>query len=137
MSISIPGSIGELWDKYTILLIKQSNIKNKEKLDFVNAELSHLDNLMKNYAYKDNDFFCKLKNVNKQLWDIEDRLRIKEKNKEFDNDFIDLARSVYYTNDERADVKKQINILFNSTIHEIKEYVDYKNQFCSNVTIEE
>jgi hypothetical protein len=125
-SIDIPVSIGELWDKYTILLIKQEKITDKEKLNFVNTEIKYLDALMSNYTYQENELFILLKNVNKQLWDIEDHLRIKEKNKEFDNDFIDLARSVYYTNDERADVKKKINVLFNSAIHETKEYVEYK-----------
>jgi predicted oxidoreductase (fatty acid repression mutant protein) len=125
-SIAVPVSIGELWDKYTILLIKQEKITDKEKLNFVNTEIKHLDALMSNYTYQENELFILLKNVNKQLWDIEDHLRIKEKNKEFDNDFIDLARSVYYTNDERADVKKKINVLFNSAIHETKEYVEYK-----------
>jgi hypothetical protein len=126
MTTYIPVSIGELWDKYTILLIKKEKIVDKEKLGFVNVELTYLDEFMKNYTYMDNPLFCELKHINNKLWDIEDRLRIKEKNKEFDNDFIDLARSVYYTNDERAEIKKKINVLFNSAIHETKEYIDYK-----------
>jgi hypothetical protein len=126
MTTQVHVSIGELWDKFTILLIKQEKIVDKEKLSFVNVELKYLDELMKNYEYIENELFCELKNVNKKLWNIEDSLRIKEKNKEFDNDFINLARSVYYTNDERAELKKKINILFKSEIHETKEYIEYK-----------
>tara|TARA_B110000211_G_scaffold125248_1_gene144280 strand:+ start:1496 stop:1744 length:249 start_codon:yes stop_codon:yes gene_type:complete len=81
---------------------------------------------MKTYAYTTNELFIDLKKVNKELWDIEDHIRIKEKNQEFDNEFIELSRSVYHKNDIRADIKKKINIFFNSSIHEIKMYVDYK-----------
>lgn len=125
MDISIPVSIGELWDKYTILLIKKNKINDYEKLKYLNIEISLLDNFMDKYSYKNNKLFLNLKLVNETLWDIEDKLRINELNKSFDNDFIQLARSVYYTNDKRADIKKQINILFMSNIHEVKSYVKY------------
>jgi len=125
MSVNVPISIGELWDKYTILLIKKEKIKDEQKISYVLSEIKCLDSLMNLYSYKNNDLFIKLQKVNLELWDIEDNLRIKEKEKLFDNEFIELARSVYYTNDKRAEIKKEINILFNSQIHEVKEYVDY------------
>lgn len=126
MPVNVPVSLGELWDKYTILLIKQNKISNKEKLQFVEKEIDYLNTLMKDYSYKDDVLFINLKNVNEKLWDVEDKLRIKETEKNFDKEFIELARSVYYTNDERAAIKKQINVKFNSDIHEVKDYVKYK-----------
>lgn len=126
MSENIPVSIGELWDKYTILLIKKDNIHNEEKLKYVNLELELLDEFMVKYPnYRETNMFIDLLETNKSLWDIEDKLRVKESNKEFDNQFIELARAVYYTNDKRADIKKQINSLFSSVIHEVKEYIKY------------
>jgi len=124
--ISIPISIGELWDKYTILLIKKEKIKDYNKLIHINLEINKLDEFINKYSYKDNNLFINLININKKLWDIEDKLRIKEKNKQFDSEFIELARSVYYNNDKRAEIKKEINNNFNSIIHEIKDYIDYK-----------
>lgn len=118
-------SIGELWDKYTILLIKKEKIKNEEKLKSVDLELKLLSKNMNKYNYQDNKFFLDLKKINEQLWEIEDSIRIKELNKEFDNDFIELARSVYVKNDKRADCKKNINELFGCSIQEIKDYVNY------------
>ena len=125
MPVNVPVSLGELWDKYSILLIKQNKISNKEKLQFVEKEITYLNTLMKDYSYKDDVLFTDLKAVNEKLWDIEDKLRIKETKKEFDKEFIELARSVYYTNDERAAIKKKINVKFNSDIHEVKDYVKY------------
>jgi len=126
MSVNVPISIGELWDKYTILLIKKEKIKDEQKISYVLREIKCLDSLMNFYSYKGNNLFLNLQKVNLELWDIEDELRIKEKENVFDNEFIELARSVYYTNDKRAEIKKEINILFNSQIHEVKDYVDYK-----------
>jgi predicted RNA-binding protein with EMAP domain len=125
MSINIPVSIGELWDKYTILLIKQQKINNVEKLSHIKTEIDFLNVFMRKYSYLDNELFVELKKINEQLWDIEDKLRIKEVDKVFDQNFIELARSVYFTNDKRANVKTQINTLFNSILYEIKEYVTY------------
>jgi len=117
---AIAVSIGEVWDKCSILLIKLEKIKNEEKLARVRFELSQLPAL---------DFqhptFIELQNVNSLLWVIEDKLRVKESCKEFDAEFIELARSVYYTNDRRAEIKLQINKEFNSAIHEVKDYVPY------------
>ena len=120
-------SIGELIDKYTILLIKKSKIKNEEKLEKVNTEMNILNNhvnTIKN-KYNINELFTKLVEINTKLWEIEDNIRIKEKNKEFDNIFIELARSVYFTNDERAYIKNEINKKTNSSIFEVKSYEKY------------
>ena len=125
MNVTIPVSIGELWDKYTILLIKQNKVTDKTKLNHVNNELNYLNTFMEKYNYKDNKLFIQLKSINEKLWDIEDNIRLKEKEKNFDDKFIELARAVYYTNDKRCDVKKKINVLFNSTIHEVKNYEKY------------
>lgn len=125
MSVHIPVSIGELWDKYTILLIKQNKVTDKIKLNHVNNELKYLNTFMEKYHYKDNKLFIQLKSINEKLWDIEDSIRLKEKKKIFDDEFIELARAVYYTNDERGDIKKEINVLFNSVIHEVKNYEKY------------
>ena len=126
MSVNIPVSIGELWDKYTILLIKNEKIIDTRKLALVRTELNYLQECMDKYAFQEDNLFIGLKDVNKKLWDIEDKLRIKESEKKFDNEFIQLARAVYYINDERADFKRNINSYYNSEIYEVKEYVDYK-----------
>ncbi len=123
---NINVSIGELWDKYTILLIKKYKINDTNKLSYINNEILLLYENMKKYDFENNHLFKQLKNINEDLWDIEDKLRIKEKNLSFDNDFIELARSVYYTNDKRASIKNKINTIFNSNIFEVKDYVNYK-----------
>ena len=120
----IPISIGELFDKYSILLIKLNKITNDEKLIYINKELEYLKPIINKYNI-DKTLFNNLLNINIKLWEIEDSIRKKENYKEFDNIFIELARSVYINNDIRADIKKQINILFNSDIIEIKDYINY------------
>ena len=125
MSIKINVSIGELWDKFTILLIKQEKIKDIDKLNKVKKEISLLDKEMNKYDYHNNNLFIQLKEVNDNLWKIEDKIRIKEKDKLFDQEFIDLARKVYYENDKRALIKKNINIIYNSEIEEVKHYTNY------------
>ena len=123
--INAPISIGELADKITILEIKKNKLQ-KSKLENVLKELSYLKRLMeKNKIEINDDLFTQLKEINLTLWDIEDQIRIKEKNKEFDNTFIELARSVYFKNDKRAEIKKSINRLSNSEITEEKFYSDY------------
>ena len=121
-------SNGELIDKYTILLIKNNKIKNKDKLKNVNNEISVLKPYIDELESKYNliELINQLQEINSKLWDIEDNIRKKEKLKEFDNDFIDLARSVYYTNDDRANVKLEINNITKSNIVEVKSYEDYK-----------
>lgn len=122
----IPVSIGEVFDKYSILEIKLSKIKNQEKKDLVSKEVELLKPYIEEYSL-DEEIYGKLKNINTKLWEIEDMLRIKEHDKEFDEEFIQLARSVYFTNDERSEVKRHINMIFKSEIVEVKDYVDYKN----------
>ena len=123
--INAPISIGELVDKITILEIKKDKLQNS-KLKNVLKELSYLRELIEKHKIDiTDDLFFQLKEVNLSLWNIEDQIRIKEKNKEFDNTFIELARSVYFKNDKRAEIKKSINQLFNSEIIEEKFYSDY------------
>ena len=123
--INAPISIGELVDKITILEIKKNKLQNS-KLKNVLKELSYLRELIEKHKIDiTDDLFFQLKEVNLSLWNIEDQIRIKEKNKEFDNTFIELARSVYFKNDIRAEIKKSINQLCNSEITEEKFYSDY------------
>ena len=123
--INAPISIGELVDKITILEIKKNKLKYS-KLENVLKELSFLRKLMEKHQIEiTDDLFTQLKEINLTLWNIEDQIRIKEKNKEFDNAFIELARSVYFNNDKRAEIKKSINLLSNSEITEEKFYTEY------------
>ena len=118
-------SAGELIDKITILEIKKEKISNKEKLVEVNKELSSLNETLKksiNDESKIIDFKKDLKKVNLRLWDIEDGKRSAEKNNKFDEKFIELARSVYKFNDERAKIKLAINNALGSNIKEVKSY---------------
>ena len=123
--INAPISIGELIDKITILEIKKNKLQSS-KLENVLKELSFLRKLMEKHQIEiTDDLFNQLKDINLILWNIEDQIRIKEKNKEFDNTFIELARSVYFKNDKRAEIKKSINRLSNSEITEEKFYAEY------------
>ena len=118
-------SVGELIDKITILEIKKEKISNKEKLVEVNKELDSLNETLKksiNNESKISSFKNDLKNINLKLWDIEDRKRSAEKNNKFDEKFIELARSVYKFNDERAKIKLAINNALRSNIKEVKSY---------------
>jgi hypothetical protein len=117
----IPVSFGELCDKYSILQIKSERVKDENKLAEINKELLYLKPHMDKLNLNNTDY-QKIKNINEKLWNIEDDIRIKEKKNEFDSDFIELARSVYKTNDERAKIKNDINILLKSEIKEIKSY---------------
>ena len=118
-------SAGELIDKITILEIKKEKISNKEKLVEVNKELSSLKETLKrsiNDEGKIINFKNDLKNINLKLWDIEDGKRLAEKNNKFDERFIELSRSVYKFNDERAKIKLAINNALGSNIKEVKSY---------------
>ena len=118
-------SAGELIDKITILEIKKEKISNKEKLIEVNKELISLNETLKksiNNESKISNFKNDLKNINLKLWDIEDGKRSAEKNNKFDEKFIELARSVYKFNDERAKIKLAINNALGSNIKEVKSY---------------
>lgn len=123
--INVPISIGELIDKITILEIKKDKLKNL-KLKNILKELSFLRAVLKkNIILIPDEIFLQLKSINLTLWDIEDKIRIKEKNKEFDNEFIELARSVYFNNDRRSETKKELNLMFKSEIIEEKSYEKY------------
>lgn len=127
--VSTPISVGELLDKVTILEIKQEKISDPEKLKNVQHELSLLETICEQEALLSPDVLKKkqaLKTVNLRLWAIEDDIRIKEKKSEFDDEFIQLARSVYFENDDRADIKKQINLMTGSALIEEKSYQDYR-----------
>ena len=127
MLINTPISLGELVDKISILMIKKKNISDSIKLQHVNKELEFLQKTLKKYISEDeiNDFLLKLVNINSKLWDIEDDIRECERKKLFDQTFIDLARSVYFNNDERAKVKNNINKAFGSELVEVKSYEEY------------
>tara|TARA_B100000575_G_C22595182_1_gene373049 strand:+ start:72 stop:455 length:384 start_codon:yes stop_codon:yes gene_type:complete len=127
MLINTPISLGELVDKISILIIKQKNIKNESKLEHVKKELDYLQKTLMSYVQQKeiNDFLENLININSKLWNIEDDIRECERKKLFDQEFIDLARSVYFINDERAKVKNGINKTFGSELVEVKSYEEY------------
>ena len=118
MLINTPISLGELVDKISILIIKQKNITDETKLDHVKKELDFLQKTLMNYVQQEeiNNYLENLININSKLWNIEDDIRECERKKLFDQSFIDLARSVYFTNDERAKVKNDINKTFGSEL---------------------
>ena len=121
-------SPGELLDKISILEIKLVKIKDQKSLEKVNKEYESLVEAKKLYikpTKKLDDLINQIKEVNLVLWNIEDKIRICEKNKTFGKEFVDLARSVYLNNDRRAKIKSNINDILDSNIKEIKQYVDY------------
>ena len=129
MSISTEISFGEFLDKLTILDIKCERIKDAEKLENVKHERDVLNNIWNADEKSSVDIseeYDALKRINEKLWEIEDDIRDKERNKEFDQEFIDLARAVYVTNDERARIKKEINVKLGSDLVEEKSYSDYQ-----------
>ena len=118
-------SAGELFDKITILEIKKAKISNKEKLTDIERELLSLNETVKKFIPDQGNiskYIDDLKNINLRLWDIEDGKRAAEKNKDFGDKFIELARNVYKFNDERAKIKLAINTLLGSNIKEVKSY---------------
>lgn len=121
----IPVSLGELYDKFSILLIKSEKISDQTKLLEVKREISLLEPYINKFNLN-NEMRENIKLVNEKLWNIEDSIRVKEYKNEFDEEFIMLARSVYITNDERAKIKNEINKILNSEINEIKSYANYK-----------
>jgi len=126
--IKVPVSPGELIDKLTILEIKAANISDATKLANVNVELQLLQETWRASAFASANIdaeWQQLREINKKLWDIEDEIRDKERERNFDQEFIELARAVYFTNDERAAVKKQINTKLGSKIVEEKSYAKY------------
>ena len=131
MSIKIELSIGELLDKISILQIKAERIDDPSKMKNINKELAVLMSLWNDSPYSDTNLSSEineLKNINEALWDIEDKIRDKERNQVFDKDFIELARSVYFTNDKRAEIKRIINGKTGSELIEEKSYSDYSTK---------
>ena len=127
MIINTPVSLGELVDKISILHIKNINIKDDEKLKLIREELELLNQTL-NKHIKNNDiqnYLDSLIEINSKLWVIEDDIRDCERKKKFDQTFVDLARSVYFTNDKRSEVKLEINKKFGSKIIEVKSYEEY------------
>ena len=121
-------STGELLDKLSILEIRLDKIKDKNSLVEINKEYEILKNLKNSNtesSEKIEHLFNEIKKVNLNLWNIEDEIRVCEKNKDFGQTFIEFARSVYFNNDKRSKIKSEINKLSNSNIREIKQYSDY------------
>jgi hypothetical protein len=127
MIINTPVSLGELVDKISILQIKNINIKDDEKLKLIREELELLNQTLNKHIKKNDiqNYLDSLIEINSKLWVIEDDIRDCERNKKFDQTFIDLARSVYFTNDKRSEVKLEINNKFGSKIIEVKSYEEY------------
>ena len=129
MTIKVDASVGEFLDKVTILEIKSERIKDPAKLDNVNKELNLLRKIWSEVEYSKvdiDDEMTRLKAINEKLWEIEDDIRDKERQRSFDAEFIKLARSVYYENDVRAAIKKELNLKLGSDLVEEKSYSDYK-----------
>ncbi len=126
--IIVEVSVGELFDKISILEIKQDKIKDPEKLNFINNEHSILKNQLEKNVKSDEKLeklFQDLKDINAKLWVIEDDKRDCEKNKDFGEKFIKLSRDVHFLNDDRAKIKLEMNNHAGSAIKEIKEYTSY------------
>ena len=127
--IQVPISPGELLDKITILQIKSERISDPAKVANVRTELEMLEKVWREAVEADAEIIAltqELKRINEALWEIEDDIRDEERNKRFGDRFIELARAVYVTNDDRANAKKKVNLHLNSTIVEEKSYQDYK-----------
>ena len=125
--ITIPVSVGELIDKLSILQVKKLKITNPERLKYVSEEFELLYSQSEVYFQVNEikSLYESLTEVNSALWDVEDKLRVFESEKKFDEEFIDLARKVYYTNDERFRLKNEINSITSSKIREVKDYKPY------------
>jgi hypothetical protein len=124
----VPVSPGELIDKITILEIKSQRIADPAKLHNVRTELALLNDTWRASPFAKFDIEAEwtgLRDVNAKLWDVEDRLRDQERDGRFDAEFVELARAVYFTNDERAAIKKRINTKLGSTLVEEKSYTEY------------
>ena len=127
----VPISPGELIDKITILEIKSQRMTDAAKLHNVRTELALLNDTWRASPHSATDIgeeWAGLREVNGRLWDIEDRIRDKERDGAFDDVFVELARAVYVTNDERAAIKKKINAKLGSTLVEEKSYTDYRRK---------
>lgn len=128
MNVNVEISIGEFFDKITILEIKKERISSVDKLVNINNELDGLNNLLMQLTFSREDVaqeVLELKKINETLWEIEDDIRKKESKKVFDEKFIELARAVYITNDKRSDIKRRINLKLGSDFVEEKSYEEY------------
>lgn len=128
MKVNIPISLGELLDKISILEIKNKKILDESKILNIKKELNGLKKVLDESNInlsETNSLYNKLYKINLTLWEIEDSIRVLEKNENFGEKFIELARAVYKTNDQRFEVKNDINKLFNSEYVEEKSYEDY------------
>ena len=124
--MKIEVSNGEIVDKLTIVEIKSERIKDAKKLENLHKEFEVLNNAVAGIIEKKHPLYLELLDINNQLWDIEDHIRDLERAKDFADDFIQTARSVYYINDRRSDVKRRINELTGSNLTEEKSYEEYK-----------
>ena len=127
MIVNTPISLGELIDKISILVIKEKKITDEKKNNLIRKELTLLKKTLNEVTNNNsiNNYLNQLIDVNSTLWKIEDEIRDCEKNKKFDQKFIELARSVYITNDKRAEIKLEINNKYGSKIVEVKSYTKY------------
>jgi len=123
--MEIEVSIGEIVDKLSILEIKKNKITSADKLKNILNEYNYLYEIVFKKMKILSEDYKSLLNINMELWDIEDLIRVKEFKKEFDDEFVKLARNVYITNDNRAKIKKMINIKYNSNLIEEKSYEQY------------
>ena len=128
MNVNVEISIGEFFDKITILEIKKERISNADKLININKELDGLNNLLTELSFSRDEVaqeVSELRKINETLWEIEDDIREKESQKAFDERFVELARAVYITNDKRSDIKRGINLKLGSDFVEEKFYEEY------------
>ena len=126
--ILVEVSVGELLDKISILEIKKEKIKDKDNLSYINDEYSLLKKQLENNIKIDEklqNLFASLKEVNNNLWNIENEKRLYEKNKDFSEKFIKTSREIHFLNDKRSKIKLEINLITKSKIKEIKEYTNY------------
>ena len=127
MLINTPVSLGELLDKISILIIKEKNIVDDQKQYHIKNELDFLNKTLEDSIsrFQVKEYIEKLIEINSELWFIEDDIRDCERNKQFDQKFIDLARAIYITNDRRSEIKLEINKKFGSELVEVKSYEKY------------
>lgn len=128
MILSVPVSVGELLDKMSILRIKLAHFRDEAKRANVRRELDELSQVAGSHGLSHSRLELELDEVNGQLWRIEDELRVLERERDFGPRFVELARAVYFTNDRRARLKRDLNDHFGSTLVEEKQYVDYSDQ---------
>ena len=125
--VSVPVSIGEMIDKLSILQVKKTKISDETKLEFVNKEFEILYNLSSVYLndIEIESLYNQLVEINSSLWDVGNKLRVIEKEKRFEGEFISLARKLYFTNDDRFRLRNEINLISSSEIKEVRDYVKY------------